>query len=182
MKNRSKFSLFIKKKKDKKAVLEIFGITLFCIITIVSSRYVDLKGGFFSIDYRTTEGVVTKSGVEYRSGYRKGFYHYDILYQYSVDGIQLESEEIDFAATGFGTKQKAQDVADRYPVGAKVKVYYEIGNADFSVLEPKTNENSSFILLFSVLCLPFLLIVYFVFKKLKSPKESAIKASLKRRK
>lgn len=182
MKNRSKFILFLKNKKLKKTVLELFGVTLFIAIAIVSFRYADIKGGFFSIDYGTTEGVVTKSGIIYRSGYRRGGYHYDILYKYSVDGIQLESKEVDFSGTGKGTKQKAQDFADRYPVGSKVKVYYEIGNAGFSVLEPKSNDNSSFMFLIAFLCLPLIWASHLVFKKQNSPKESAIKAALKRRK
>ncbi len=182
MKSSDRISLFFKKRKKNKLAIEMLGIGLFVTLAIVLARYEDIKGGFFEIDYRTAEGVVTKSEIVYKSGYRRSGYHYVVLYQYSVDGILLETEGIDFSGTGKGTKQKAQDVADRYPVGSKVKVYYQIGNAGFSVLEPQVNSNVVFILVFVFICLPFLMIGFFLYKKKSSPKESAIKASLKKRK
>ncbi len=182
MKNKSRFSLFLKDKKQRKAVLEYIGIIFLVIVLIISFRYAAVKGGFFTIDYETTEGLITKSEVLYKRGVKRGAHHYHILYRYSAEGTQLESGQINFGPTGYREKHKAQAMADKYPVGTKVKVYYERGNESFSVLEPQVNSNNDFIIIIVALLFPLLIIGCYMFKRKNSPKISAIKATKKRRK
>ena len=161
-------------------MLEYIGVILFVIVSAVFYQYADLKGRFFTVDFETTDGLITKSETVYKHGVKRGEYHYDILYQYSIEGNQQESGQVTFGPTGLG-KHKAQEMVDKYPIGSRVKVYYESENPTFSVLEPGENENISYLILLFLMFLPLLMFGYHVILKRNSPKKSAIRAREKRK-
>ena len=59
------------------------------------------------------------------------------LYRYDVDGVSHSGKSIDlFALESRLTREEMEDVVLAYPQGAQVKVHYDAGHPDVSVIEP----------------------------------------------
>ncbi len=68
-------------------------------------------------------------------------YHAEIKYQYEVEGRRQMGDRVSFGY--LSSKDQAQAVVDRYPVGAEVKVFYNAISPEHSVLEPGRQETTS---------------------------------------
>jgi hypothetical protein len=79
-----------------------------------------------------TQGIVTQSKTYWKS---KGW-HYEIWYEYSVDGNIYKSDRVSYGHTGSSDKSFALDYVSKYPVGKSVVVYYDAIDPNKSVLEP----------------------------------------------
>lgn len=93
-----------------------------------------------SLEWPSVAGTVSHSGVESHSS-RSGnaastSYHARVVYRYVVDDADFEGERISYGAYGTGDAERAARIAARYPLGAAVRVYYQPGNPQESVLEP----------------------------------------------
>ena len=85
-----------------------------------------------SKSWPTAEGTIITSEVVKHSKYVP-----QIIYTYTVDTIDFSSERISLTPTAqYKYKDDAAKVTSKYPVNAKVKVYYDPNRFDFALLEP----------------------------------------------
>jgi hypothetical protein len=88
----------------------------------------------------TAQGTVTRSGV--RQGTSKdsdgdsSVVHYpDVEYTYSAAGQEMSSERIGVGPGHSMSQGAAERIAARYPLGARVTVFYDPAKPDYGVLE-----------------------------------------------
>ncbi len=65
------------------------------------------------------------------------YYQPSIAYQYDIDDVTYVGTQLDWGRFGT-TREKAQRVADDYPVGKLVTVYYDPWHPHRSVIEPRS--------------------------------------------
>jgi hypothetical protein len=87
-------------------------------------------------DLLITQGRVTESKTYWKS---KGW-HYEIWYEYGVDGRLYKSDRVNYGHTGSSDKSFASNYVNRYPVGKSVVVYYDQNHPNKSVLEPNVSN------------------------------------------
>ena len=99
-----------------------------------------------SLSWPTVEGSILSSEVyEQCCGeYAEGWFP-KVSYSYSVGGKEYISDKVEFVSMGDGnTNYFAQQVIRRYPVGKRVKVYYNSLDPAVAVLEPGIPDNHYF--------------------------------------
>ncbi len=88
-----------------------------------------------SASWPTVEGVVLTSKLEMHEGNKGATYSARITYDYQVKGRHYDGRRLAFGALASSTGY-AQGILDRYPVGGKVRVYYDPRDPGEAVLEP----------------------------------------------
>ena len=171
----------MKSKAKNKIIKEILGTFTLVIAVIIIFRYDDIKGGFFpeSLNLKQTSGIITTSETNYHVGVKGVAGHrFIIKYKYEANGKNLTSDKINFGKKSFRSKEKAEEVIKKYPIGKEVVVYYEIDNPSFAILEPKVNYNSEFLIVLAVLgsFILFLLVIIFQRFRKKRPQTKLIKS------
>lgn len=104
-------------------------ILLFGIKSIVDAQE--------SENWPASEGTIQNSAVEYHSDSDgPGTYHAEVFYQFSVNGQMRSGKTVAFGDYGSSDPSHAQEIVNRYPKGAPVKVYYKSDDPGVCVLEP----------------------------------------------
>ncbi len=114
-----------------------------------------------SADWPATEGEVIRSSPQsYSTAY---FTTHDarVTYRYWVQGKKHVSSSVTPESVGFGSRREAEEVAARFPPGAKVTVYYDPGRA--VLLPGKRGAGSVSTVLLATIVLVLLVGVYFLF-------------------
>lgn len=90
-----------------------------------------------SVNWPTVEGTVTESLLEESRSDGSTMYSAHVVYEYALDGGQLDSDRIWFGGN-YSTSDRSEmsKVVRDYPVGRKVTVYYSPDNPAESVLLP----------------------------------------------
>lgn len=105
-----------------------------------------------SYQFTETPGSVTTSHVdESREKGGKRSYRPKIEYEYQVDGKTLHGTRCQFSdgsVSGTGARNSVRKIVDRYPVGAKVTVFYDPERPETAVLEHGITGTELFMLLF----------------------------------
>jgi hypothetical protein len=107
--------------------------------TVVASR------SWPTIEARVVRSTVTR----FRGDDRTVNYLPSIAYQYEVDGTTFVGTQLDWGRLGT-TDEKAQRVADDYPVGKLVTAYYDPLHPHRSVIEPRGLTWSCFLIVFGL--------------------------------
>lgn len=94
-------------------------------------------------NWKVTYGKIVSSSVEYRHGWRNFSWDYSIIYVYDVDKLTYSSNKIHYSYKGSSDKTYAEKYVAKYPVGAKVLVYFNPTNPAISVLEPDVKDYSN---------------------------------------
>lgn len=106
-----------------------------------------LQNARTSMTWPTAEGVITESEVTKSEDAEGGdSYKPEIAYQYTVENQRHESYTIKYGENSYGSRGRAQTVADTYPVGRQVIVYYDPEQPGRSVLEPGVSSGSYIVL------------------------------------
>ncbi len=83
-----------------------------------------------------TEGVVTSADIEHEPRRPLGMEFFPrITFEYEVEGRRYTGRRWRRGATGFQHQEDAKQVLARYPVGARVTVYYSPADPERSLLE-----------------------------------------------
>jgi hypothetical protein len=104
-----------------------------------------------SQNWQRAMGSVQFSGVDMRrsSNGRGGSstaYYPEVTYVYRVDGKDYTNNRIQFGTPiGYGWAGKAQKLADSYPVGKNVEVFYNPNDPYEAVLERKSSSSTAFV-------------------------------------
>lgn len=144
------------KFEKSKLFLQLGLCLLFFTLLGVYFRFDSMKWALTDIkDMKSVPGLITKSevGNKYR-----GWYFF-IEYEYVVDNIKYKSDRVHFGFQGATDIDYAQSYVNEYPIGRQVEVYYQSGNANFSVLEPEVREYQQFI----IIGVNFILILIFIY-------------------
>ena len=113
-----------------------------------------------SSSWQQVEGVVTRSEVTHSTDSDgDDSYSPRVTYGYLAGNLRQESYTIKFGENSYDSRRSAEAIADRYPVGQKVTVYYDPARPGKSVLEPGVTGGSYIVLGVGVL---FLLISFTV--------------------
>ncbi len=94
--------------------------------------------GSAAAHWPTTEGQIVASQVGERDGLDGGTYHAEVHYSYGVAGAKYQGKRVAVDDSGTNHRGRAEKIVDRYPVGAKVTVFYNPNRPEKAVLEPKT--------------------------------------------
>lgn len=101
----------------------------------------EIMAGYASKKWPSAEGKVTSSYVQkqvrsVKDSSKKPTYYPKVRYQYEVGGKTYICDRLSFAGgEGGDTKIEAQALANRYPSGQKVVVYYDPKHPEKAVLE-----------------------------------------------
>jgi hypothetical protein len=100
----------------------------------------DLLRGRASSSWPTTQGEVVYSSLEQKmstdsDGDSSVTYAAKVVYNYQVGGQNLTGDRRRFSEASTSSARRAQEIANRYPVGSQVTVYYDPDNPQVSVLE-----------------------------------------------
>jgi len=107
-----------------------------------------LPRAIVSSNWPTTEGEIVSSYVEVGDHGDSWSAWPRVSYTYLVDGKKYTSNNIEVEDFGRATDSYAQKVIQRYPEGARVKVFYEPDDPAVAVLEPGFPRSSGFVFIF----------------------------------
>jgi hypothetical protein len=114
------------------------------IVLLLSTVIFELPKSIASLAWPTTEGVVLSSDIHLMTGWSEDSEGWapSVSYRYSVNGREYVSGNIEIQDVGNGnTDYLAYQVIQRYPVGERVKIYYNPGDPTIAVLEPGIPDN-----------------------------------------
>jgi len=132
--------------QDKVSKIVIGVICILVGIGICFWGYNIIKNAKASLSWPTTEGKIIKSDVKSEwittgtgsSRRRQISYFADISYEYSVEGQKYISKKVSHGQYGSSNSDRAQQIADRYPEGKIIQVYYNPDQPNKAVLEVGT--------------------------------------------
>lgn len=106
-----------------------------------------LQNARASANWPTAEGEIIASEVTRSSDSEGGdSYSPEVTYRYTVENQQHESYTIKFGENSYSSRRRAETIAETYPVGRDVTVYYDPEQPGRSVLEPGVTGGSYIVL------------------------------------
>jgi hypothetical protein len=125
---------------------EATGVWAYALVALIGAVGLFLTGrdllrGRSSAAWPTTQGEVVYSSLEQNmstdsDGDTSVTYGAKIVYNYQVGGQQYTGDRRAFSESRSSSARRAQEIANRYQVGATVTVYYDADSPQVSVLEP----------------------------------------------
>jgi hypothetical protein len=86
---------------------------------------------------------VIESSVEVRSDAESTTFNPVVRYEYVVDHVRYLGDRVAFSQRIFvNSRENAEKVVQKYPLGAEVKVFYNPSNPAYAVLEPGMGHNA----------------------------------------
>jgi hypothetical protein len=138
---------------------DIPGLVIMVILGLVLTfwGYTKFKNATDSKSWPVTIGLVTGSEV---AGAIK--YYPSIVYTYTVDSIVYNSNSISNINFNAKNRSVVEEFLIKYPLGAKIKVYYNGSEPSKALLEPGINTGNILFLAFGiiVLAIPIFLVVF----------------------
>lgn len=120
------------------------------LFTAICLHFMKLAGD--SYNWNTTEGEVTESSVRITTSKNGKQYQAIISYKYKAHGEEYTSKRVYFGSNiQSSSKKRAEKLTEKYPVGARVKVYYDPVKNSRAVIEPGAKWELKFFLIFSAL-------------------------------
>ena len=155
--------------KGKGCLSSIFSMGIFLLVGLGLTYWGwnILQDARASASWPTAEGVVTRSEVTRSTDSDGGdSYSPEITYTYTVNNEQLANKTIKFGENSYSSRKKAEGIANSYPVGKNVTVYYDPQQPEKSVLEPGVSAGSYIVIgigvFFILITLVAALISFFV--------------------
>ncbi|MHA2250781.1 MAG: DUF3592 domain-containing protein [Candidatus Kariarchaeaceae archaeon] len=139
-------------------------IVFFLIIGGISTyfSYPGYRDGVDSENWPTANGTITESYLEF-GGSEGTAVTAHVKYQYSVSGIQYQSDRLyPGDVTESVSQSEAQKIVDKYPQGSQVVVYYKPSDHSYSVLEPGLTTGTIIFLVIGIAFLGLAFIIIFI--------------------
>jgi hypothetical protein len=119
----------------------LFYVLVFGVVMYVGIQQALEMGD--SREWPTTEGVITESRIvsSHETSTEKGWhgsrYEYEVRvqYSYSVDGVSYSGNRLRIRSTKYSLEGNAQRELAEYPVGQRVRVYYNPKEPERSLLK-----------------------------------------------
>jgi hypothetical protein len=100
-----------------------------------------------STTWPSVSGQVVESDVSYWNDEDGNYYRPEVTFAYAVDGREYEAARINFSSDqSYDSTDDAWEVANRYPTGETVSVYYDPAEPETAVLEPGATTGSYLLL------------------------------------
>lgn len=130
------------------------------MLCYIYSDWHGFKGRYFTDLSRlaSAEGIIVSSSTYTSKSKRTVYYHYNIEYEFNVNGRYYLSNEITFSGEYSTHEEETQGYIREYPIGKKVIVYYDPQDPNFSVLEPDIYFNAELNMFFLVIALSIFVI------------------------
>ncbi|BAY06975.1 DUF3592 domain-containing protein [Calothrix sp. NIES-2098] len=103
---------------------------------LIPIGYQELKNAQESLNWSTTNGLITSSAVKESQVEDSISYEADVRYQYTVAEKPYSSDRVTFGQYGSSDSEHAQSIVHRYQKGQKVSVHFNSQQPSQSVLEP----------------------------------------------
>lgn len=109
-----------------------------------------------STGWPTTTGTVLESDIHdgvWLRNKKDADTHYQptVEYTYTVDGTAYTNDRVSFTEHSGSTERSwAEDIVDRFPIGAEVTVYYKPGAPDEAVLDPGVDQDNYVVLVIAI--------------------------------
>lgn len=116
------------------------GAIIFAVIGII--LLIGLIGNLIrkskATKWPTAKGTILTSTVELRKSTGNSMLYYPLVeYSFEIAGLRYSGRDIDGTSTGISIEGMAKGVADKYPVGSEVTVYYKPEKPSDCLLDPK---------------------------------------------
>jgi hypothetical protein len=146
----------------------IIPITIFGVMIAIWG-WNNYTGAKASENWPSTDGVIVSSKVEVdegKSADQEPRYTAVVMYKYNVKGYEYTADKVSYSTKTSLNKSDANRVVGRYPLGKKVKVYYNPDKNHIAVLEPGMASASYFPIVFGIMVAFFcILVIVVVFRK-----------------
>ncbi len=122
-------------------------IFLFAGLWLVGSALRDFLMERASKHWPAIQGEIVsaaiREGISTKQGRTERYYLPKIEYAYAVNGKRYTANRIDFGGEGAAlpSREEADVVTHKYPVGARVQVYYNPSHPATAVMEPAQVRN-----------------------------------------
>lgn len=137
-------------KKNKNLIIVMLAMFAAGIFMLALGGY-EIKGSQETSNWPSTTGTITSSSVRKEtrreSNKTSTVYYPSVQYRYQIDSRPYTSSRIAFGNASGGRKSFAQDVAEKYPSGQKITVYYDPDDPQYAILETGFTWSSLFIFL-----------------------------------
>lgn len=123
---------------NKDEVIQILVyVVLFVFVGAIIKLLLDIHYSRKSVNWTFTEGVIVKMR-RVKEISKENNYMFDCKYTYEVDGIEYKSKRIKYGTFTLATisNKELERLFIQYPIGTKIKVYYDVSNPKRSVIEP----------------------------------------------
>jgi len=136
----------------------VSGIVAFFLAFIAILIFLSVLKSQKSTNWPVVEGTITNN--EYVE-HKRQTGSVKITYSYNFKGKEYSNDRLSFSETSH-VLSVVQRIRDKYPIGSKVKVFYNPGNPEESALEPGASGSSyAFVVLIGV---GALIAFFFAFK------------------
>jgi hypothetical protein len=95
-----------------------------------------------SLHWKQISGVITNSRATKHTSSNSWYYVPEITYDYSVNNRNYHGNNIYSSSVSSDSQNEAEDVANHYPKGSTVVVYYDPMHHDRAVLRPGLQKSS----------------------------------------
>lgn len=125
------------------------GMCVFSLVFVVIGLVIIIGGisdklqSRASANWLQANGKIIASRVESKGFGRDTKWYAVVIYGYDVNGIKMKGNRITLPDFRFQDKSRAQGIADVYPVGKDVKVYYNPKDVKECLLEPGIHDQSN---------------------------------------
>lgn len=125
-----------------------------------------LQSARVSESWPTTSGEILSSNVREDTDEDGTSYFGDVTYSYAVDDFRYTSDNVSFGQYG-GSRDHAEEIVARYPVGSGVTVYYDPEDVKTAVLEPGITWSSYLLIGMGLLftCIPVIILPFALLRR-----------------
>jgi len=131
--------------KGKGCLSTFFSMGIFLLVGLGLTYWgwIILQNARASASWPAAEGKITISGVSHSTDSDGAdSYSPEITYTYTVNNVSQTNKTIKFGENSYSSRKKAEGIANSYPVGKNVTVYYDPEKPARSVLEPGVSAGS----------------------------------------
>lgn len=128
------------RKPTTKLIAAFLGVFLFVGAAVLVFGVVQLRKALASKDWPTVSGTIISAEMISRTRQRESggsitVYGAAVVYRYSVNGEEYESDRISYGSFSSSDRSHARSVLETYPPGRSVAVHYDPDEPGTAVLE-----------------------------------------------
>jgi hypothetical protein len=151
-------------RKSPLARLGLFLAAVLCLIAAPVAGYftvVRFMAASASVNWPTAEATIIESSVHEWRNAKRPSYEPKVRYRYQVEERERIGTAISANDVGYGSRDEATAIVNRYPAGSKHSVHYDPNDATNAFLEPGVTGRTYFFFLIPLMLLVTAVILFF---------------------
>jgi hypothetical protein len=122
----------------------VLGCAIFFVVGLGISIYAgcEMYKSMQSNSWLAADGIIKTAALNAKPAQKRVYYSAKITYEYSVEGKRLIGDQIRMVNVETSNPSNCEQDLDKYPVGAKIRVYYSPTDPSDCVLEPGVQTDS----------------------------------------